>query len=110
MARAATRSAGGKAELDATMRIVVLHGRELFLLWEWSRMLAERLREAHGDVGVVRFDGASAPVAEVLDVAAVEHDAAGSQRMKPRDAVEKGGLARAVRSDQTYQFAFRNRK
>ena len=67
MARAATRSAGGKAELDATMRIVVLHGRELFLLWEWSRMLAERLREAHGDVGVVRFDGASAPVAEVLD-------------------------------------------
>ncbi len=67
MARAATRSEGGKVELDASMRIVVLHGRELFLLWEWSRMLAERLREAHGDVGIVRFDGASVPVAEVLD-------------------------------------------
>lgn len=49
------------------MRIVVLHGRELFLLWEWSRLLAERLREAHGDVGIVRYDGASAPAAEVLD-------------------------------------------
>ncbi|MGA1393980.1 MAG: DNA polymerase III subunit delta, partial [Phycisphaerales bacterium] len=67
MARAATRTAGGRSELDASMRIVVLHGRELFLLWEWSRMLTERLREAHGDVGVVRFDGSNAPVADVLD-------------------------------------------
>lgn len=67
MARAARRGPGRAVELDASSRVVVLHGKELFLCWEWSRSLTERLREAHGDVGVVRFDGASASAAEVLD-------------------------------------------
>lgn len=49
------------------MRIVVLHGKELFLLWERSRQLIESLREAHGDVGVVRLDGATAALPAVLD-------------------------------------------
>lgn len=49
------------------MRVVVLHGKELFLLWERSRQLAESLREAHGDVGIVRFDGAGAALPAVLD-------------------------------------------
>jgi DNA polymerase-3 subunit delta len=49
------------------MRIVVLHGKELFLLWERSRQFIESLREAHGDVGVVRLDGAAASLPAVLD-------------------------------------------
>lgn len=47
--------------------MVVLHGKELFLVWEHSRRLADRLREVHGDVATAHFDGASASAAEVLD-------------------------------------------
>ncbi|MBM4106666.1 MAG: DNA polymerase III subunit delta [Phycisphaerae bacterium] len=67
MAKAARRTSDGAFEPDVSMRIVVLHGKELFLLWEHTRRITELLREAHGDVGVVRFDGAGASATAVLD-------------------------------------------
>jgi len=71
MARAASKSTGHGsppgAGLDASMRVVVLHGKELFLLWERTRQLAEALREAHGDIGTFRFDGASTSVSQLMD-------------------------------------------
>lgn len=49
------------------MRLVVLHGKEHFLLTERTRQLTSALEEKHGEVGVFRFDGETATLAEVLD-------------------------------------------
>lgn len=67
MARAARRGESAAPVLGPEHRIVVLHGKELFLVWEHSRRLCEKLKEAHGDVATVHFDGVSASAAEVLD-------------------------------------------
>jgi DNA polymerase-3 subunit delta len=67
MARAARRGESAAPVLGPEHRIVVLHGKELFLVWEHSRRLAERLKEVHGDVAAAHFDGVSASAAEVLD-------------------------------------------
>ena len=53
--------------LDASMRIVVLVGREAFLIDKGTRMLTERLEEQHGKIDSFRFDGETAPLADVLD-------------------------------------------
>lgn len=63
----ARKSAAPITPPDASMRVVVLHGTELFLLAEYSRRLAESLREAHGDIEQFEFDGAQVPLATVLD-------------------------------------------
>lgn len=52
---------------DASMRIVVLHGPEVFLLAEYSRILAASLREVHGEIEQFEFDGAQTGLAVVLD-------------------------------------------
>ena len=54
-------------QLDASMRIVVLHGREPFLMTQATHVLAERLAEAHGDVARFALDGETAELADVLD-------------------------------------------
>ena len=55
------------ADLDPSMRIVVLHGKEPFLISEASRRYTDLLREAYGDVARFDFDGETAEIAEVLD-------------------------------------------
>ena len=52
---------------DASMRIVVLHGKELLLIHEGSQRLATALRDVHGEIEQFSFDGDSASLADVLD-------------------------------------------
>lgn len=63
----AKRSAAKSGSLTGDMRLVVLYGKEHFLLTERTRQLTAALEEKHGDVGVFRFDGAAATLADVLD-------------------------------------------
>ncbi len=55
------------ADLDPSMRIVVLHGKEPFLISEASRRYADLLREGYGDLARFDFDGETAEIADVLD-------------------------------------------
>lgn len=55
------------ADLSPSMRVVVLHGKEPFLIADASRRYIEMLREAYGDVARVDFDGVTAEIADVLD-------------------------------------------
>lgn len=48
-------------------RVAALVGRELFLRQEYTAQLRAQLEAAHGQVDTVRFDGASASAADVLD-------------------------------------------
>lgn len=52
---------------DASHRIVVLHGKDSFLRVEWSQRLRTALEGSHGRVEEFQFDGASTPLAVVLD-------------------------------------------
>ncbi len=54
-------------DLDSSMRIVVLHGKEPFLINEATRRYTDLLREAYGDVARFDFDGETAEIADVLD-------------------------------------------
>lgn len=65
MAKKASTPASQTA--DASHRIVVLVGKELFLQTEHVARLREHLNAAFGDVETVRFDGAATPAADVLD-------------------------------------------
>lgn len=77
-ARSGTKGAGGggsdRSERrsgvrspDASMRIVVLHGRESYLRAAFGRQLVESLRAEHGEIDRFEFDGATATLAAVLD-------------------------------------------
>ncbi|MEZ6317718.1 MAG: DNA polymerase III subunit delta [Phycisphaerales bacterium] len=48
-------------------RVVALVGKELFLRQEYTAQLRAALEAAEGAVDTVRFDGSSAPAADVLD-------------------------------------------
>ncbi|MCB9838582.1 MAG: DNA polymerase III subunit delta [Phycisphaeraceae bacterium] len=63
----ATSSKSADVALDATMRIVVLSGKEEFLRSLETDRLREALTEAFGEVEVVRFEGKETPPAEALD-------------------------------------------
>lgn len=52
---------------SAKDRVVVLHGKELFLRDEKTAQLREALQEAHGEVELVRFVGNTTSAADVLD-------------------------------------------
>ena len=54
-------------DLNASMRIVVLHGKELLLIHEATQRLITTLRDANGEIEQFSFDGASASLADVLD-------------------------------------------
>jgi DNA polymerase III delta subunit len=62
----ASKSAS-KVSLDAGMRIVILHGKELFLLDEYTRRLEVALSDVHGEIEHFRFDGTTVTLAVVLD-------------------------------------------
>lgn len=53
--------------LSKDTRIAVLHGPEVFLRTLYTAQLREILEKAHGQIDVFHFDGASAPIADVLD-------------------------------------------
>ncbi len=52
---------------DASMRMVILHGKEQFLMKRYSEMLKDALEQAYGDIDVVTFDGDNTDLATVLD-------------------------------------------
>ncbi len=52
---------------DASMRLVVLHGNDDYLIATRSRLLADSLKAAHGEIEQFRFDGDTATLAQVLD-------------------------------------------
>ncbi len=61
------RKAADRPDLDASTRIALLTGPELYLHIEHTDRLREALRAAHGEIGIFQFDGATTPVAVVLD-------------------------------------------
>ncbi|MCA9286448.1 MAG: DNA polymerase III subunit delta [Phycisphaerales bacterium] len=70
MARTTTsrRSKTAKTvKLDASLRVVVLRGKDIYLRTERLRQFADQLRERYGDIERFSFDGTSASLAEVLD-------------------------------------------
>lgn len=62
-----TRKKGAGRPPHAGDRIVLLTGPEVFLRDEYTLQLREALKAAHGVVHEVKFDGATAAVADVLD-------------------------------------------
>jgi DNA polymerase III delta subunit len=64
---AAARAADSRRGIDASMRVVVLHGPERFFILEHTRRLIEALRAEHGDIDTFTLDGERASVADVLD-------------------------------------------
>lgn len=63
----AKRPDAKSAPLDASARIVLLTGPNDFLRAEYTAKVKELLTEKHPDLDVLRFDGASAKAADVLD-------------------------------------------
>ncbi|MBM4108347.1 MAG: hypothetical protein FJ255_05970 [Phycisphaerae bacterium] len=57
----------GPPLLDASARVVILHGPEVFLHASHTEELRAALGKARGEVEVFRFDGQSAAPADVLD-------------------------------------------
>ncbi len=55
------------ARLSASMRVVLLVGKELYLRSAATARLVEVLTEANGEVGRFRFDGETAELSAVLD-------------------------------------------
>ncbi len=60
-------SAKDGPKFDASVRIAVLYGKEEYLQREFTAKLKTAVEEAHGEVDVLRFDGETAAVADVLD-------------------------------------------
>lgn len=52
---------------DRTPGVVLLRGPDAFLREEHARQIKERLEKEHGGLDVLRFDGASCQIGEVLD-------------------------------------------
>ena len=67
MARATKPAAASRSAPDASMRIVVLTGKDSYLRVERSQQLQKALEETHGSVDRFDFDGASASLSAVLD-------------------------------------------
>lgn len=63
----AKRSAEAARPLDASCRVVLLHGPDEFLRAEYTARLKELLQAAHPDLDTLRFEGATAKAADVLD-------------------------------------------
>lgn len=64
MAKAASKKPG---TLDATVRVLILHGPEQMLQRERLAELRHAMQQAHGEVETLHFDGESATLADVLD-------------------------------------------
>lgn len=60
-------SKGNAFSPSADDRIVVLHGKEDYLVREFTRKIEDALREVHDEIQRFDFDGSSTPLATVLD-------------------------------------------
>jgi DNA polymerase III delta subunit len=67
MARSTASAKGTRTAPDASMRVVVLTGKDSFLRVERSRQLQEALEAEHGSVDRFELDGASCSLSAVLD-------------------------------------------
>ena len=67
MAARMPRTSSKTLDFDASMRIVILYGKEPFLIQEASQRLVTRLQDTFGDIEQFSFDGDSAGLADVLD-------------------------------------------
>lgn len=65
--RPASTPAPEERPLDASCRVVVLHGEETFLRHLYTQALREDLARRFGTIDVVAFDGSAASAADVLD-------------------------------------------
>lgn len=66
--RSTSSSAGASADaLTADKPIVILHGKEPFVIDERTNELIRALDEKHGEIERFSFDGANAELSEVLD-------------------------------------------
>lgn len=63
----AKRPAEAARPLDAECRVVLLHGPDDFLRSEYTAKLKEALQAVHPDLDTLRYEGASAKAADVLD-------------------------------------------
>lgn len=63
----AKRASGPKLPFDASCRILALHGKESFLRAEYVTHLRRMLEADRGDIQTLRFDGATASPADILD-------------------------------------------
>lgn len=63
----AKRPAEAARPLDASCRVVLLHGPDDFLRAEYTAKLKEALQAIHPDLDTLRFEGAAAKAADVLD-------------------------------------------
>ncbi|MCH8824358.1 MAG: DNA polymerase III subunit delta [Planctomycetes bacterium] len=61
------KKASVNARFDASMRVVLLHGKESFLKEEATAELGSVLSESFGDYEQFSFEGSSASLADVLD-------------------------------------------
>jgi DNA polymerase-3 subunit delta len=64
---ATTRSKTAGNTLDASARMVVLHGPEQMIQRLHHQTLRDALAEAHGQIDTIHFDGKSVELAEVFD-------------------------------------------
>ena len=53
--------------LDATMRVVILHGKESYLHQQYTKQIVAALENAHGEIEQFGYDGKSADATVVLD-------------------------------------------
>jgi DNA polymerase III delta subunit len=67
MVRSTASAKGTRTAPDASMRVVVLTGKDSFLRVERSRQLQEALEAEHGSVDRFELDGASCSLSAVLD-------------------------------------------
>jgi DNA polymerase III delta subunit len=65
--KGSSRAAPGGGAPSAADRVVLLAGPEVLLRQEATDALRAALAEAHGQIDVVRFDGETAPIGDVLD-------------------------------------------
>lgn len=65
----AKKSPKPRIPLDDSTRVLVLHGKEPFLITEAVDRLKTAVEEKHGEVEIIRFDGSRTDAATVLDEA-----------------------------------------
>ena len=66
--RGSNKSSGADTfAASADDRIVVLHGKELYLLREYTHSIEQCLRDAHGEIERFDFNGSETTLADVLD-------------------------------------------
>src|SRR5688500_2904476 len=61
------KKSSAAVELDPAMRIVVLYGKERFIIEEHTKRFAEMLEKKFGGVEQFNFDGETVETATVLD-------------------------------------------